>query len=72
MNWSLLLLEIKPQSTEFRPSQISFPPYYSSILIMTSFSNYIYLLTYMRVFGFGQKTPPSQDGCIDHYNVDFP
>ena len=27
------------------------------------------LLTYMRVFGFGQKTPPSQDGCIDHCKV---
>ena len=29
------------------------------------------LLTYMRVFDFGQKTPRSQDGCIDHCNVGF-
>ena len=26
----------------------------------------IYLLTYMRVSGFEQETPLSQDGCIDH------
>ena len=32
----------------------------------------IYLLAYMRVFDFGQKTPPSQDGCINHCNVGFP
>ena len=30
------------------------------------------LLTYMLVFGFGQKTLPSRDGCIDHCNVGFP
>ena len=28
----------------------------------------LYLLTYMRVFGFEQKTPPSQDGYIEHCN----
>ena len=30
------------------------------------------LLTYMRVLDFAKKTPPSQDGCIDHCNVGFP
>ena len=28
-------------------------------------------LTYMGVFGFGQKTPPSPDGWIDNCNVGF-
>ena len=28
-----------------------------------------YLLTSMRVFGFGHKMPPSRDGCIDRCNV---
>ena len=32
----------------------------------------LYLLTHMRVFGFGQKTPLSRDGCINHCNVGFP
>ena len=32
----------------------------------------IYLLSYMQVFGFGQKMPLSRDGCIDHCNVGFP
>ena len=31
----------------------------------------LHLLTYMGVFGFGQKTPPSPDGCIDHCNDGF-
>ena len=44
--------------------------------LSNDFQNYVYLkgaylLTYMRVFSFGQKTPQSEDGCMDHCNVDF-
>ena len=38
---------------------------YKSIILSKPFPSLnlsIYLLTYMRVFGFGQKTPPSRDG----------
>ena len=30
------------------------------------------LLTYMKVFGLGQKTLPSQDGSFNRYNVGIP
>ena len=44
--------------------------YLSRLLTFSSHFSFN-LLTYMRVFGFGQKTPPSRDGCIDHCNVGF-
>ena len=43
-----------------------------SVVAVLKNKNEIYLLTYMRVLGFGQKTLPSQDGCINHCNVGFP
>ena len=60
---------IAPDSLEFLINFFFGGRHFSNLCVLLVWPN---LLTYMRVFGFGQKTLPSQDGCINHCNVGFP
>ena len=46
--------------------------FFDLMKMLNSLNWFTNLLTYMRVFSFGPKTPPSQDSCIHHCYVGFP